>query len=98
MQEYNEFMIAKEKITLETLARMIQNGFSELRTEFKSDLKHEIGELRKEMYEGFARVDARFEQIDSRFNTVEIILKNHETRITDVEKDTKNLKLKIRTQ
>ncbi len=33
----------KKEITLDDLASMVQNGFTELRTEFKADLKAEMG-------------------------------------------------------
>ena len=59
------------KMTLEKLAEMTQKGFEELRSEFKSDLKNEIGGLRGEMDERFKQVDRRFEQVDRRFKQVD---------------------------
>lgn len=40
---------AKEEITLDDLAAMVQNGFAELRNEFKSDLRSEISGLDKKI-------------------------------------------------
>ena len=62
------------KMTLEKLAEITQNGFEELRNEFKGDLKNEIGglrnELKSEMNKRFERVDEKFERVDERFNQV----------------------------
>ncbi len=39
----------KKEVTLDDLAIMVQNGFTELRTEFKKDLKTEINKLEEKM-------------------------------------------------
>ena len=69
------------KMTLDKLAEITQKGFEELRGEFKSELKNEIGGLRgemknevsglrNEMNKKFDRVDKKFDRVDERFNQV----------------------------
>jgi len=62
------------KMTLEKLAGITQNGFEELRNEFKGDLKNEIGGLRNELKNEIGglrnETSERFEKVDERFNQV----------------------------
>lgn len=60
----------KKETTLDTLARLMAEGFSGVHSEI-SGIHTEISELRTEMNERFEQVDKRFEQVDRRFGFLE---------------------------
>jgi len=66
-------------VTLEDVARMIADGFSDI---------NERMATKKEMREGFEEVDKRFEEVDKRFDEVDRKLGAH---MTDVREQTDSL-------
>ncbi len=83
-------MSKKEEITIDELAVMVQNGFSELRNELKGDineLKGDINELKgdiKELQAGQTRIEMRLMNVVYRSefeklkDTVEMLVKKME--------------------
>lgn len=92
-------MPKKEKVTLDVLARMMQNQFRETAT--KDDLKEmatkdDLQKLEGRIDKRFDGVDARFDTVDSRLNTIEALLaSNRIERLEDSVRQIKTL-LKIR--
>jgi len=64
---------------LKTEIGSVRNEIGSVRQELKTDigdlrkdLKAEIGGLRQEMYEGFTRVDARFDRLETKVDVLEV--------------------------
>lgn len=72
--------MAKRKMTIETLAGMIQRGFGEMAK------KHDMDKR-------FDSVEKRFDAIDDRFDRIEkLILADHKRRIERLEEQVKDLR------
>lgn len=70
----------KKTITIEDLARMVQKGFLETAKKAEAD-------------RAFKRVDARFDGIENRLESIEkILIADHRRRIEKLETDIKELK------
>lgn len=74
-------MPKKEKITLDVLARMMQNQFSDL--DSKVATKDDLRKLEN-------RIDKRFDGVDSRLNTIEALLASN--RIEKLEDSVRQIK------
>ena len=76
------------RITIETLAHSVANGFSEVKSDIKS--------LEKKLDERFDAVDKKLDDVDSRLTTVEALLaSNRIERLEDSMRQVKTL-LKLR--
>jgi archaellum component FlaC len=70
--------MAKDKVTIEELASMVQHGF---------------GETKADMARGFAAVDKRLDAIEDRLESIEkLILADHKRRIERLEDQVKDLR------
>ena len=77
------------KMTLDRLARMMADNFSEIKTELKGDIKS----LEGRMVTGFEAVDERFDRVEQKLSKVEYrveevhdILVSEEKRVLDLQK------------
>jgi hypothetical protein len=76
--------MAKSKITIETLAKMISIGFDNVENKMATKI---------EMNKRFDMVDKRFDEMDKRFDKVEnLILIDHKRRLEKLELDMRELK------
>ena len=88
-----------KKITLEKLARMIQSGFTEVKTEIsdvKKELKTEIKEIKddvkilksdvKELKLTTQRIETKQEAESLRHDRHSVLIVDHEKRINQLEK------------
>jgi archaellum component FlaC len=72
--------MAKRKMTIDTLAAMIQRGFGEMAK--KNDMDRR-----------FDSVEKRFDAVDDRFDRIEkLILADHKRRIDRLEEQVKDLR------
>lgn len=96
MTRKSDNLFTPKKMTIDELAIIVSNGFTNFAEEFNNKidkLKEEIvTELKEEMDTRFAKVDERFEQIDKRFtqmdksfDRLEPIISAHESRINRLE-------------
>ena len=70
----------KREITIEDLARMVQQGFEE-------------AAKREEVNKGFEEVNERFDRVENRLERIEkLILADHKQRIERLEVEVKDLK------
>jgi|SRR3989344_1685241 len=77
------------KMTLDRLARMMADNFSEIKTELKGDIKS----LEGRMVTGFEAVDERFDRVEQKLSKVEYrveevhdILVSEEKQVLDLQK------------
>lgn len=78
----------------ETLSHLVNNGFdhvqnqiTELKAEFKTELRQEIGEVKKEMNTRFDDVDRKINQLDFKIEEVrDPVLVIEEVEIGDLQK------------
>jgi archaellum component FlaC len=72
--------MAKRKVTIDTLAAMIQRGFGEMAKKHDMDRR-------------FDAVEKRFDGVDDRFDRIEkLILADHKRRIERLEDQVKDLR------
>jgi hypothetical protein len=72
---YNECMENQEhpKITIDDLARMVENGFAEVREKIDAG----VGSVREDMKAGFAAVDKRFAVMGQRIDQLDMKIDQH---------------------
>lgn len=87
-----------KKVTNEKLARMIQKGFLEVKTELKSEIKSEINGVKGQIAKVNKNLEARIGQVDSkldaeveRHDDQDLRIKDHEKRIVVLENKDKVL-------
>ena len=95
------------KMTLDKLARMMADNFSEIKTELKGDIKSLEGNLKSleaRMVTGFESVDERLDRVEQKLGKVENrvegvrdILVSEEKQVLDLQKRTGVLEKTART-
>jgi hypothetical protein len=79
----------KRKITLDDLAIMTQNSFTELGVEMNTRFD--------QVDRRFEVIDERFEEIDRRFDRVEnLLLRSHDNRLDALEDTVRTIKTKLK--
>lgn len=95
----------KKQVTLDDLARMVQNGFIDVEARLGQKIdtvEQKTDDLRVEMKEHFARVDerlykidARFSEMNRRFDRLEFIVGGYGPRLEILEDRVKQLVAKV---
>jgi len=86
------------KITIDKLAQMVANGFSEFGgriNELNESLGGRIDALSERMDDRFAQVDKRFAQVNMRFEEIDIELRYIKTDLKYVKEDVSEIKRSI---
>lgn len=77
------------KMTLDKLARMTLDGFNEVKTELRSEMKSLGTELRSEMKSGFNSLESKIGRLDHRIEEIhDIVTTSQEGDIMDLQKRT----------
>ncbi len=74
-----------KKITVDELARMTQNGFTELKNSFRIELKGELAEHTRVILAEFRRLNDEVKDIKTILKPTTVMVAEHERRIGTLE-------------